>query len=68
MPTSVFGRNGNINVSAFFKADIIAVFVRQDVFNAQVSITLFLPFNGNLRPFWFLREPRWNDFLDRSGH
>jgi len=60
--------DGNLNVSAFFKTHIIAVFVGKGIFDTEISISVVGPVNGNLRLFRLARTWRWDDFVDGPRH
>jgi hypothetical protein len=62
------GCDGNVDMSAFFEPYVIAVFVRQSIFNSEISISLIGSINGNLRPFRLARACGRYDFVDGSGH
>jgi hypothetical protein len=62
-----FGSHGNVNVSAFFEPNVIAMFVRQSIFNSEISISLIGSVNGNLSLFRLARLRRRNYLVYNSG-
>jgi hypothetical protein len=62
------GCDGNVNLSALFEPYVIAMFVRQSIFNSEISISLIGSTNGNLRPFRLALACGRYDFVDGSGH
>jgi len=62
------GRDGNRNKSALFEPHIIAMFVRQRIFDADISMPMVGPVNANLCLFGLVRARRWDDFFDGSGY
>ena len=63
-----FGSHGDIHMSAFFELYVIAVFIRQGVFNSEISISLIGSVDSNLRLFRLAHVPRRNYLVYNPGH
>jgi hypothetical protein len=55
-------------MSAFLELYVIAVFIRQGVFNSEISISLIGSVDSNLRLFRLARVPRRNYLVYNPGH
>ena len=62
------GCDGNLNVSALFQTDIIAMFVSQRIFDTEISISTVGAVNSDLGSFGLVQTRRRDDFVDRSRH
>jgi hypothetical protein len=61
------GCDGDVDASAFFELHIVAIFVGQAVFYAQISIAVVRAADGYLRLFWLVRTRRRDNFIDGTG-
>jgi hypothetical protein len=61
------GCDRNLSVGTLLEADIIAMFIRQRILNAKISIALGGPFNCSLCLFPSLRAWRQDDFVQVSS-
>ena len=63
-----FGSHGDVHMSAFFELYVIAMFVRQSIFNSETSIALIGSVNSNLRLFRLARVRRRDYLIYNSGY
>jgi hypothetical protein len=55
-------------MSALLKRHIIAMFVSENIVDAEISVPVRGPVNSNLRLFRLARTWRGDDLLDSAGH
>jgi hypothetical protein len=56
----------NRHVRTLFEFNLVAVFIRQVVFDAYFPIQVIRPFHGDLGFFWLGRKWGLDDFIDPS--
>jgi|SRR5271167_212192 len=62
------GCDSNLDVSTLLELHFVAIFVRQRVFDAEISIPANALVDSNLSLFRLFPAPRRDDFGDRSRH